>query len=48
MYEKVRESGPTEIIPLMYVSADWASILCFHILGFLRAHHGEWLQSDGG
>ena len=21
--------------------------LCYHILSFLRAHHGEWLQSNG-
>ena len=48
MYEKVQESGPTEIIPLRYVSAVWASILCYHILSFLGAHHGKWLQSDGG
>ena len=24
-----------------------ASIPCFHTLSFLRAHHKEWLQSDG-
>ena len=48
MYEKVQESGPTEIIPLRYVSAVWASVLCYHILSFLGAHHGKWLQSDGG
>ena len=24
-----------------------ASILCSHILSFLRAHHREWMQSDG-
>lgn len=48
MYEKVQESGPTEIIPLMDVSAVWASILYFHVLSFLGAHCGEWLQSDGG
>ena len=23
-----------------------AGIPCFHILSFLRVHHGEWLQSD--
>ena len=24
-----------------------ASVLCLHILGLLRAHHKQWLQSDG-
>ena len=31
----------------MHHSPDGACILYFHILRFLRAHHREWLQSDG-
>ena len=47
MYGQIQESGLTEIIPLICASPTGASVLCFHILGFLRAHHKEWLQSDG-
>ena len=34
---------------LWYVSLlSGASILCFHVLSFLRAYHREWLQSGWG
>jgi len=46
MCGKMQESGLSEIIPLICTSAFWANILCFLILSFLWAHHGEWLQSD--
>ena len=39
MYEKVQQSGLTEIISL-----SGAVILCFNILSFLTAHRREWLQ----
>ena len=37
---KMQESGHIKIIPLLCTSVCGASILCFHILSFLRAHHG--------
>ena len=37
----MQESGLTEIVSLMCTSVIWASILCFHLLGFLRAHVGS-------
>ena len=44
MWGKRRESELTETIPLIYISAIWASILYFHILSFLRAY---WLVKEG-
>ena len=41
MYGRMQESGLTEIISLMCTSVIWASILCSHILSFLRAHVGS-------
>ena len=38
---RMQESGLTEIISLMCTSVIWASILCSHILSFLRAHVGS-------
>ena len=28
--------------------SDLGPVSCFHLCAVLRAHHGEWLQSDGG
>ena len=42
-----QESGLTEIIPLIAPQLSGASILCFHILHFLKTHYWEWLQSNG-
>ena len=44
---KMQECEPTKIIPLICTSAVWGQYPVFHILSFLRAHHGEWLQFDG-
>ena len=38
MYRKIQASGLTEIIPLICTSAIGASILCFHVLNFLKAY----------
>ena len=37
VYEKMQESGLTEIIPFIYISAIWSQnpALIFHILSFL-------------
>ena len=43
----MQESRLTESISLICTSVIWGSILCFHILSFLGAHHREWLQFDG-
>ena len=39
MYEKMQESGLTEVIPVIAPQLSGASILCFLILSPLRAHH---------
>lgn len=42
----MQESGPTKIIPLTRSSAIWGQYpTFFHILSFLSAHCGKWLQS---
>ena len=47
MYWKMQESGLTEIIPLVCTSAIWGQFPVFSHPEppFLKAHHGEWLQS---
>ena len=47
MYGKMQESELTEIIPLIFPQLSGATIWCFHILSFLRAHLRVWLKSDG-
>ena len=46
MYEKMQESGLTEIIHL-HRSNPGASTLCFSHPEVSRADSREWLQSDG-
>ena len=47
MYCKMQESGFTEIIPLISISALLGWYLVFlHVLSSLGAHHQEWLQSE--
>ena len=41
----MQEYGLTETIPSCTQLSE-ASMLCFHILNFLRAHGGELLQSE--
>ena len=41
MYEKMQESGPSEIMPLMHTLAIWVRVLLFPFLSPLRA----WLTS---
>ena len=48
MSGKMQESGITELIPIICISAILGRYpVFFHILSFLGAHHREWLQPDG-
>jgi len=43
----MRESGFTEIIPLICTVIIWGQFPVFLPPVFLRAHYREWQQSDG-
>ena len=47
VYEKIQQSGLTEIVHLICIAAILGPVsYLFHILSSLRAHCREWLQSD--
>ena len=47
MYGRRRSLGSLKSFLWYAPQLSGTSVLCFHILSFLRAHHREWLQFDG-
>ena len=47
MNGQMQESGLPDIIPFIYISVVQGQSPVFSHPQFRRAHHGEWLRSDG-